>query len=41
MNCANGCPPGTDLRTCMLAFMGECPVIKCEDGDLFYNPKEY
>lgn len=38
--CKNGCPPGTDMRTCMLAFMGECPVISGRDGDIFFDPKQ-
>ena len=39
--CTNGCPPDTDLRTCLLAFMGECPVLRVgEDGGLYFDQKK-
>ena len=40
LRCINGCPPGTDLRTCMLAFMAECPIISGRDGDIFFDQKQ-
>lgn len=37
--CKNGCPTGTDMRTCMLAFMEDCPFCKSKDGDIFFKER--
>lgn len=34
-DCKNGCPPGMDMRTCMLAFMEGCPYLSSRGGDIF------